>query len=157
MYWRTPTYSLTIEVLKYGMIILNNSFVELNKSINPKHDLLLKSNLDKMLFDIFNGYEEKILILNTMRFLEKVLKIKRLLQPSEVLLQQILAHVYSTDSVKIELTGYRILVLFCECDSTIKIKLGYDGFLFSLDAKIDKISKCDVDRRLHIFRFEVHQ
>ena len=92
MYWRTPTYSLTIEVLKYGMIILNNSFVELNKSINPKHDLLLKSNLDKMLFDIFNGYEEKILILNTMRFLEKVLKIKRLLQPSEVLLQQILAH-----------------------------------------------------------------
>ena len=92
-----------------------------------------------------------------MKFLEQVLKVKRLLQPSEVLLQQILAHVYSTDSVKIELTGYRILVLFCQSDSKIKIKLGYDGFLFSLDAKIDKISKCDVDRRLHIFRFEVFQ
>ena len=146
-------FSLKTEVLKYGMIILNNCHDELNKSINPKHDLLLKSNLDKMLYDIFNGYEEKILILNTMHFIEKVMKAKRrVLQPNESLLHQILAHVYSTDSVRIELAGYRILVLFCQADAKIKVKLGYDGFLFSLDAKIDKISKCDVDRRLHILR-----
>ena len=52
-----------------------------------------------MLFDILNGFEEKILILNSMYFLEKVVR-QKIVAPSEVLLAQILAHVYSTDSVR---------------------------------------------------------
>ena len=67
----------------------------------------------------------------------------------------ILTHVYSTNSWRIELMGYRVLERICDGSQYEKNKLGNDGFLISMDAKIEKMSKCDVDRRLYILRLLV--
>ena len=67
----------------------------------------------------------------------------------------ILTHVYSTSSWRIELMGYRVLERICDGSQYEKNKLGNDGFLISMDAKIEKMSKCDVDRRLYILRLLV--
>ena len=50
-------------------------------------------------------------------------------------------------SWRIEKIGYEVLMFIATSKKDEKIGLGRDGFLFSLDAKIDKILKCDVDRR----------
>ena len=51
--------------------------------------------------------------------------------------------------------GYRVLERICDGSQYEKNKLGNDGFLISMDAKIEQMSKCDVDRRLYVLRLLV--
>ena len=63
----------------------------------------------------------------------------------------ILAHVYqSSKSWKTERIAFSLLKIIIDNDQKIKEKLGRNGLLFNLDAKIGSISRCDVDLRFNL-------
>ena len=62
-----------------------------------------------------------------------------------------MAHVYqSSKSWKTERIAFSLLKIIIDNDQKIKEKLGRNGLLFNLDAKIGSISRCDVDLRFNL-------